>query len=481
MGVRAAGRRARRRRNGERCEELLDRLTDPAGVGVTRGWPSRTRRSNGERCEELLDRLTDPERMASALTEVAARLAGNGDARRAESVVRRVPGAARRMRALVDVAAAFATTGDHRRAAARAVEAEGIARRTTDPRRLVTMCLRAVDGLVAINQLPAAVEVAEQISDPRARAAALTRTAEALAAYGEIRSATAIARVLDEPERRTWALVAVCEAQAATGSRDEAVSTAEEVLAELRPRRDARVRSSGSSGAGYSRVLALLRLSTALHTVGAAAEAERLRSTALHQVVGDVAEPDRRARAFAHLSIALAAAGAADRAAVLARLTSSELAGIDDRHSQDRARMRVVEAFAAAGHVAWADETCRAIEGPVARVRALTALASAVAGDRAWALLDRAEELIGTIDKPDDRWTATGRIARAGAVLVAGDGPDRSRRNRIARLVVELLATDGWIEAVPAVAHLSWEGFDALVDWLTTRNDGGPDENLGQP
>jgi hypothetical protein len=45
--------------------------------------------------------------------------------------------------------------------------------------------------------------------------------------------------------------------------------------------------------------------------------------------------------------------------------------------------------------------------------------------------------------------------------------------------VVELLGTDGWAEAIPAVARLHWEAFDVLVDWLATRNSAGIDENLG--
>src|SRR5690606_1785823 len=106
-------------------------------------------------------------------------------------------------------------------------------------------------------------------------------------------------------ERRSWALVAVCEAQAAAGSRDAVVATAAQVLAE--PAED-----------DYTRVVALLRLATALHSVDAAAEARRLRSAAADQVVEDVADPGRRARAFAHLSVALAAAGDADGAQVLA-------------------------------------------------------------------------------------------------------------------------------------------------------------------
>jgi hypothetical protein len=139
----------------------------------------------------------------------------------------------------------------------------------------------------------------------------------------------------------------------------------------------------------------------------------------------------------------------------------------------------VVEAVAAAGRTAWAEEIGRAIEGPAARVRALTALAAAVAGDRAWTLLGRAEELIDAIVRPEDRWAATGQLTHAAAVLVADDGPDGSRRSRVARLVVQLLGTDGWVEAVPATSRLDWEAFDALVDWLATRNAAGIDENLG--
>jgi hypothetical protein len=44
---------------------------------------------------------------------------------------------------------------------------------------------------------------------------------------------------------------------------------------------------------------------------------------------------------------------------------------------------------------------------------------------------------------------------------------------------VELLATDGWVEAVPAIARLGGESFDALVDWLATRTAAGFEENLG--
>ncbi|TQM42870.1 S1 family peptidase [Pseudonocardia cypriaca] len=418
------------------------------------------------RSEELLDQVGDAHRLADALTEIAQLAVRRGDARRADAVVRRVPGTSRRMLAIADLAAAFAAAGDRARAAARAAEAEGMARRSTDPNRLLIMCDRVVDGLVAIDALPAAVEVAEQVSDPSARAAALRRVAGALAAYGAIDDAVALALALDEPERRSWALVAVCEAQAAAGRRDDAVSTAQAVLAE-------------PSDDGYTRVVALLRLSTALHAVGATGDAERLRAAATEQVVGDVTDPGRRARAIAHLSIALAAAGDVEDAAVLFRRTQAELAGIAGEHGRDRARTRVVEAFAAAGRTEWAEEIGRAIAGPAARVRALSALATATGGDRGWTLLGRAEELIDAITSPEDRWAASGQLANAAAVLVAGDGPDRSRRSRIGRLVVELLGTDGWAEAIPAVARLHWEAFDALVDWLATRNAAGTDETLG--
>jgi hypothetical protein len=165
---------------------------------------------------------------------------------------------------------------------------------------------------------------------------------------------------------------------------------------------------------------------------------------------------------------------------VVARRTEAELAGIADRHRQDRARTRVVEALAAAGRTTWAEDVGRPIVGPAARVRALAALATATADDRAWALLGRAEELIEAISSSEDRWAATGQLAHAATVLVAGDGPDDSRRSRITRLVVELLGTDGWVEAIPAIARLDREAFDALLDWLATRNAAGAEEGLGK-
>jgi hypothetical protein len=229
-------------------------------------------------------------------------------------------------------------------------------------------------------------------------------------------------------------------------------------------------------------VVALLRLSTALHTVGATGDAERLRKAATAQAVEDVTDPDQRVRAIAHLSVALAAAGDADRAAVLARSTEAELAGIADRGRQDRTRTRVVEAFAAAGLITWAEDVARTIAGPAARSRAMAALATAVASDpdRAWTLLSRAEELLEAIPRREDGWAAAGRLTGAAAVVLARDAdPGGTRRALITRLVVELLATGGWIEAVPAIARLEWEAFDALADWLTTRTAAGLEENLG--
>jgi hypothetical protein len=140
----------------------------------------------------------------------------------------------------------------------------------------------------------------------------------------------------------------------------------------------------------------------------------------------------------------------------------------------------VVEALAAAGRTASAEELARAVTGPATRVRALVALATATGGDRAWALLDRAEEQIDAISRTEDRWIATGQVACAAAELVAGDPPDDSRRSRTTRLVVELLGTDDWIEAIPAIARLDASAFEALVDWLATRNAAGYEEELGQ-
>jgi tetratricopeptide (TPR) repeat protein len=410
------------------------------------------------RSEALLDQVADADRAAGALAAIAERAARRGDARRADAVVHRAAGARRRMQALTDVAAAFAAAGDHRRAAARAAEAEGVARRTADPERLTAMCSRVIDGLVAIDALPAAVEVAEQMSDPAARADALTRVACALATYGAIDDAVRLAEALDEPEHRSWALVDICEAQAAAGRRDEAATTAAAVLE--RP-----------PGDGYTRVVAFLRLSTALHTAGATEDARRLRSAATSQVVEDVADPGQRARAFAHLSVTLSASDDDVGAAVLARRAEAELRRVADPVRQDRARTRVVEVYAAARQVGRAEAVARPIVAPAARVRALAALATADGDpDRAWSRLGRAEELLGDIPGPEGGWAAAGRYAVAAATVLAGAGdPADPRRLRVTRLVVELLATDGWIEAVPAVARLDWEAFDALVDWIVSR------------
>jgi hypothetical protein len=423
---------------------------------------------NTARSEALLDQLgDDTDRTGRALADIAVQAARAGEARLAEAAVRRVPGAGRRMNALADVAAAFAAARDHRLAEARAVEAEGMARRTTDAQRLVTMAARVVNGLTAIDALPMAVEVAEQIANPEARADALTRVAGALATFGAIDDALTLARALDGPWRRSWALVGICEAQAAAGHRDEAVATAAAVLAD--PFDD-----------GYTQVVALLRLSTALHTVGATDDGERLRRTAARQVVEDVADPGQRARAIAHLSVERAAAGDAHAAAVLARHTEAELAGIPDRQRQDRARTRVVEALATAGRIAWAEDVGRAIVGPAARVRALAALATANTADldRAWLLLDRAEELLDAISSAEDSWAATGRLAGAAAVLAGDGGQADTRSGRITRRVAELLSTDGWVEAVPALARLDRAAFDTLAEWLAERT--GRDEIVGK-
>jgi tetratricopeptide (TPR) repeat protein len=422
-----------------------------------------------ERAEVLLDRLTDTDRVAAALTEIAVLAARRGDTERAESMVRRVPGADRRMHALTDLAAGLvplvplASAGDHRRAAEIAADAEGMARRTTDPHRLAVMAAHVVDGLVAVGAAPAAREVAERIGDPSTRGTALARVAGALAASGAIDDATALARALDEPERRSWALVSICEAQAATGRKAEAADTAAAVLAD-------------PPGDGYTRVIAFLRLSAALRAAGSADEADRLRAAATAQVVEDVSDRGQRARAVAHLSVELDAAGERVKAAVLARRTEAVLAGIRDGQRQDRARTRVVEALAAAGRTVWAEDVSRAIEGPAARIRALAALATATAADpdRAWTLLGRAEQQLDAIETPADRWAAAGRLACAAAVVLAGEGgPADPRRRRVGRLVVELLGSDGWVEAVPALARLDRMAFDALMGWVADRTSAG--------
>ncbi len=444
----------------QEAEQLVDGIrADRRDRALARLAVAHAAAGDPERSEALLDRLPDADRAAAALTEIAVQAARRGDADRAEAIVRRVPGGAGpRMHALVDVAAALAP-GDQRRAAAVAVEAEGMARRMSDPHRLAAMAAPVVDGLLSVGAVGTARDVAARIADPPARGAALARVARGLAAAGSVDDAMALARALDEPEHRSWAFAGISEAQATAGGRDEAAATAAAVLAE-------------PPGDGYTRVVTLLRLSTAMHAAGAQDDAERLRAAATGQAVEDVADPGQRARAIAQLAVTLAAAGDEIKAAVLTRRTEAMLSSIEDRRRQDRARTRVVEVFAAAGRTAWAEDAGRPITGPPARVRALAALVTAAAGapDRAWTLLGRAEELLSTIETAEDRWAATGRLTAAAAVVLADEGePVDPRRGRIIRLVAELLGTDGWVEAVPALARLDRTAFDALSEWLAGR------------
>jgi hypothetical protein len=219
-------------------------------------------------------------------------------------------------------------------------------------------------------------------------------------------------------------------------------------------------------------VVALVRLAGSLDAVGALDEA-RCMVGAAEEALDGISDPGQRARALVQVALARAAAGDSASAAELGRRSEAVLEGIDDPARQDRARSRVAEAMAVAGEVERAVEVGGRITGAAGRVRVLAAAATAAGhGDRAWALLNRAEADFALVTDPGERGGVVGRLAAAAAAILGACGAaERAgpRHSWLTRMVAELLTSDAWIEAVPVLARLDPEAFDAVVTWSSVR------------
>lgn len=448
------------------AEDLAEQIDD----ADRREWAAarlavaRAESGDQQGADAVLDGLRDPERVASALTSIALAAARDGDPARAEAAVRRLPAGRRQMQALAELAAVLAARGGHGRAAVHAAEVERLARDVSDPRWLATVAVRVTEGLTALGEHACARGIAERIGDGAQRGSALARVAESLAEVGDVAGAEEIARSLSDPELRAWVLVGVGAAHGVAGRRAEAVAIASEVSAAASGIRDP-----------FSRVVALARMSSAVRAGGAPDQAVRLAAAAERELAA-VESPGRQVRALVQLAALRAEAGDETGAGELAGRSEAILAAIEDPGRRDRVCTRVAEALAAAGQAERAADVGDRITAPAGRVRALAAAAAAADHeDRAWALLNRADADLALVADPDERAVATGRLACAAAAVLLASGPEPAgpRRSWLTRMVAELLTSDSWIEAMPVIARLDRNAFDAVAAWVCARLDPG--------
>ncbi|QFZ20000.1 hypothetical protein [Saccharothrix syringae] len=303
------------------------------------------------------DRLAAVRDVPVPLPAAWARL---GDVGRAEQLARSIPDADDRTRALTALARTLAEVGDTGRAE----------------------------------------EVARSIPGLDDRSAALAVVAEAVAAAGDPAWAETLAGSIPDPHRRTRALALVAVAAAADDpARAESIAR----------RVDDEQARSGA--------VELIGQAVLERHVGALAEAGDFDLATA--VLPTVTNPYRRSRAACAIARHAALAGEAELAAALLARAGEEVVQVRNADERALAVQDLACAAAAAERPSWARSLVEhGVPGRAHRVRALTALARAVAGGgrtgEAAALLDQAEELAWSIPDPGDRaWALVSVVEQA--------------------------------------------------------------------
>ncbi|RBQ16008.1 hypothetical protein DP939_32345 [Spongiactinospora rosea] len=299
---------------------------------------------------------------------------------------------------------------------------------------------------------PRAASLAQAIMDPSERARALAAVAKTLAGEGDPATAETVARTIEAPERRAWALAAIVHARATAGDLTTAESLAESIRT---PERQA------WALAAIARASPPDRPRPPGHAEGVAdarpPDAARLLERA-EEAVQDVVDLRRRAWALAALAEAAAVCGDVERAERLA-----------DRIPLADHRVRALSAIlkATAGEdpaltravLGRAEATAQVMVGVGGQGWALSALAEAVAhcGDTA-----RAEAMARGLPTPYERSHALAAVA--GVLTEAGD---TERAERVADSApVSLLRA----QALAAVAEgIAGRGERARASRVTER------------
>jgi hypothetical protein len=181
-------------------------------------------------------------------------------------------------------------------------------------------------------------------------------------------------------------------------------------------------------------------------------------------------DPAQSARAWALLSEVLAEQQRPDQAVVFARRLS-ELLGQDmsDRR-RNGLRARVTECLAEAGYLTAAQEHADAIANPADKIRALCAIAQRSGTPQAVELLRDTAALLPSVTTSEARRDVIVRLADAAAGL-ALDLDESSHPAWAIWPVAELLASDSWSRAAPALARLDPGVFEIVRDWVIKHLD----------
>lgn len=367
---------------------------------------------------------------------------------RAERVAARLVDEDYRARALTVVAVACADAGDQVRAAALAGQAETIARESVNPYRvgdrpgLVAIALAGAGDFDRGERLAAMVEYSTE------RMQACCSLAALVARSGDHTRARALMPELDgDGQVSRWALVELATAEALVGDMSDAT--------------------------GYlGWITNLDELDRAVRVVAVALAEAGQREKAL-ELVNDMTlgEPDQavKVESLATLALVWARGGEMTRAVEIAR----EVDGIMAEYIvPDAARTAAVEALAAVGEFDSAERYVAEFEYPYWRWDALTTLAVAAAdrGNPAHAmeLAESAEAIARDPDYRHDKQllgTLASRLASSNA-LSSIFGP------LVRGLVTEVLVTDDWTAALPAVGRLDLPALQRVCDMLLAgRND----------
>jgi len=405
--------------------------------------------------EAAAQAVTDPEHRLGELTRLVAAVAAIGDDDWCQDIVDEATAAARaitsekdRADRLTELALAVAAAGDRDRAIELAVMSESAARGVLGSHLRPGVLSALAPAVATAGDHERAGRLARAIPNAGSRATALARVATAVAAAGNREHAI---ELLDKAETSArqyphpGPMKALIEAVAAVGDDDRCRT----LVAEAEQRARARTDSS-------NRPEALAVVATAAAVAGDRDRALRL--------AAEVAETDFdtrdggyfRDRAQAEVVAAVAAAGRHDRAEQLAREITT------NAYFRGQALVAVVAAVAVDDYRR-AERLADEIAEPRSRVEALGELAAAVAAynpEHAAMQVRRGETASGVITSTEQRARALGDLA-ARVANAGGSVP--------VRLLAQVINSNGWPTALPAVAHIDPAALSRLSDLLLPR------------
>ncbi|MFB9539736.1 MULTISPECIES: hypothetical protein [Streptomyces] len=380
----------------EDAEVIARSITNPyQQVDALTAVARAVARSDPGRAEAIARAITDPSRQADALTAVA-RAVARSDPGRAEAIARSITDPLMRTVELVAVAGAMATHDPDR--------AEAIARAVTDPYGLIAL----------LGDAEAAAS-----SDPYGQIA-LLQVARAVASSDPGR-AEAIAHSITDPHQQADALAAV--AKAVTGSD---IDRARQLAA------DAEVIARSVTNP-HQQADALAAVAKAV--TGSDIDRARQLAADAEVIARSVTNPYRQARALTAVAKAMANSDP-DMTRRLVAEVEAVVHTIVDRDRESWALAALAEAMTAVGDCDQAEQITRTITDPIRQVRALAAVAKAVAANDP----DRAKAIARSVANPFGRAQVLTALAKAAGMPHAGP------------LLSEAFAVSSWLVPLPVLA-----------------------------